>query len=75
LKESNVKSPWLVVIVFTFVWQNWPEGSLAAAQSINLCLEEISASIFGVFSSSPRDLYCDRFLLGSIQHTSNTYLP
>ena len=58
-----------------FCVANWPEGSLATAESINLCLEEISASIFGVLSSSPRDLYCDRFLLGSIQHTSNTYLP
>ena len=75
MKESNVKNLLLVVSVFTFVWQNWPEGSLATAESINLCLEEISASIFGVLSSSPRDLYCDRFLLGSIQHTSNTYLP
>ena len=75
MKESNVKNLLLVVSVFTFVWQNWPEGSLATAESINLCLEEISASIFGVLSSSPRDLYSDRFLLGSIQHTSNTYLP
>ena len=75
MKESNVKNLLLVVSVFTFVWQNWPEGSLATAESINLCLEEISAGIFGVLSSSPRDLYCDRFLLGSIQHTSNTYLP